>query len=263
MCRFVAYFGQQSLVLDQLIGQPENSLINQSRFSHTDGHRLNADGFGLAWYDKSLATDPGLFKSIQPAWNDENLKYLARHIQSKCFLGHIRASTVGDVYRVNCHPFTYQNFAFVHNGTIRPFTGIRRAMINQLDEPLYLQIKGQTDSECLFYLVMQYYQQHQNLVMAVGQAIDWVVAYQQGHDEKHFSRLNLVMTDGEQLIGIRFASKNNQSLSFHYLPTYDQEQLLSLTISSKPLTQGPWLELSNQQYLYISRQDMQLQICNF
>ena len=40
----------------------------------------NGDGFGVGWYDAASA--PGLFRSVEPAWNGQNLRELADHISS-------------------------------------------------------------------------------------------------------------------------------------------------------------------------------------
>ena len=155
MCRFVAYLGKKSILLNELLVKPKNSLINQSRDAKEGRLGLNADGFGLGWYSHEIDKIPGVFKSTQPAWNDNNLKHLANKIKSSCFLAHVRASTVGDIVLNNCHPFSYHEYAFVHNGTIRFFDKIKRQIINELDDIIFSEIKAQTDSEHLFFLIMQ------------------------------------------------------------------------------------------------------------
>ena len=144
MCRLVAYFGKEKILIQDLLVTPENSLIKQSHRAREGGHGINADGFGIAWYDFSLDHKPGLFKSIQPAWNDYNLKHLARKISSNCFLAHVRASTVGDVLQSNCHPFAYKEFSMVHNGTIRNFNQYKMQFIEKMGVELFLKIKGNT-----------------------------------------------------------------------------------------------------------------------
>ena len=45
MCRFVAYIGKKSVLLDELINKPNHSLIDQSRTVTELGEGINADGF--------------------------------------------------------------------------------------------------------------------------------------------------------------------------------------------------------------------------
>jgi len=51
MCRWAAYIGKPLYLSDILIA-PEHSLIDQSSSANKGKARLNADGFGLAWYSQ-------------------------------------------------------------------------------------------------------------------------------------------------------------------------------------------------------------------
>ena len=268
MCRFVAYIGKKPILLKELLEKHNNSLINQSKEAREGINGLNADGFGLAWYDQDIEPEPGIFKSIQPAWNDANLKHIASKIKSSCFLGHVRASTVGDVSINNCHPFTYRKYAFVHNGTIRHFEKVRRPLMNQLDDEFFDAIKAQTDSEHLFYLIMQCLKHNPNytLEQAVTNAFKYIVDWQKVEGKESFSRLNIVITDGNQLVATRFVTKGYDSLSLHYAIGYcvdesEDEHLLitgkksgAVIIASEPLTDyaREWQEVPNNHSIVIN-----------
>lgn len=254
MCRLVAYFGKEKILIQDLLVTPENSLIKQSHRAREGGHGINADGFGIAWYDFSIDQKPGLFKSIQPAWNDYNLKHLARKISSNCFLAHVRASTVGDVLQSNCHPFAYKEFSMMHNGTIRNFNQYKMQFIEKMGVELFLKIKGNTDSEYLFFLIISYVNQGMSLIDAVKMAIDWTISIQIGED---FSRINIVITDGVQIMATRFASKGQSHLSLKYITDYG-----SLTISSEQLDEeiNRWSDLPEKHYLYYSKASSEIEI---
>jgi predicted glutamine amidotransferase len=102
MCRWLAYAGPP-VYLESLILKPEHSLITQSRDAHQSITTVNADGFGIGWY--GARPEPGVFRDIQPAWNDSNLKSLVEQIASRLLFGHVRATTGTAVTRLNCHPF--------------------------------------------------------------------------------------------------------------------------------------------------------------
>ncbi|WP_162902245.1 class II glutamine amidotransferase [Facilibium subflavum] len=269
MCRFIAYIGKERILLNELIDKPENSLINQSRQAKEGRLGLNADGFGLAWYDHAVNTFPGVFKSIQPAWNDNNLKHLASKVKSNCFLSHVRASTIGDVVFNNCHPFTHDKYAFVHNGTIRHFEKIRRHVINELDDLLFEEVKAQTDSEHLFFLIMQYMKKDSancSMEKAVISAFAKIMSLQEKDDNEHFSRLNIALTDGENLIATRYVSKNQEPLSLYYATgqsidaAHDETLMLegkktgAIVIASEPLTDylAEWHEIPLNHYLFVN-----------
>lgn len=96
---------------------------------------------GAGWYAGDLV--PGLFKSTEPAWKDENLGELARDIRSPLFFTHIRAAIGSPVQRTNCHPFRHERWLFMDNGFIADFDTIKRDLVLAIDESLCPQIKGE------------------------------------------------------------------------------------------------------------------------
>jgi predicted glutamine amidotransferase len=79
MCRWLAYSGSP-LLLEDLLCKPKYSLIDQSLHARLGATTTNGDGFGVGWYTD--AETPGLFRSVEPAWNDRNLRELAGHVRS-------------------------------------------------------------------------------------------------------------------------------------------------------------------------------------
>jgi hypothetical protein len=132
---------------------PVHSLIDQSLHSRLGAETTNGDGFGVGWYDTRPV--PGVFRSIEPAWNDQNLRELAGHISSHLFFAHIRAAIGSAVQQTNCHPFRYGRWLFMHNGFIDGFAAIKRDPMLAVDESLFPEIKGTADTEVLFYLAGQ------------------------------------------------------------------------------------------------------------
>lgn len=155
MCRFVLYVGRP-LHLSSLITDPENSLIHQSYDSQEREEPLNGDGFGVAWYQLDERGEAALFRSITPAWNNQNLRHVARAVKSECILAHVRAASAGSaVSEINTHPFVRGRYAFMHNGELAGFRTHRRALMDALDERYFDGVEGTTDSECLFAHVLQ------------------------------------------------------------------------------------------------------------
>ena len=257
MCRFAAYFGHEEIVLDELLSKPKNSLIKQSHEAREGIHGINADGFGLAWYNFDISPAPGIFKSTQPAWNDNNLIHISQKIKSPCFLAHVRASTIGDVNQNNCHPFSFEEYSMVHNGTIRNFEKYKKRLIDSIEENLFLQIKGNTDSECFFFLIMHFLRQKNNLVLSVKKAINWIANIQENCDG--FSRINIVITNGNELMATRFVSKGEKSLSLkYYSKSKEHNKISSLILSSEALSDDDklWQELPENHYIFLNKNHM-------
>jgi predicted glutamine amidotransferase len=119
MCRWLAYSGSP-LNVEDLLYRPANSLIDQSLHSHLGAETTNGDGFGIGWYG-AVGDTPGVYRSIEPAWNDRNLRDLAAHIRSGLVLAHVRAAIGSAVQQTNCHPFRYGRWLFMHNGFLGDF----------------------------------------------------------------------------------------------------------------------------------------------
>ena len=153
VCRWVAYLGSP-IAPKELLHDPERSLIEQSRRHAPNMALPNGDGTGLGWYDRR--DEPALFRSIVPAWGDENLLELAAEIRSPLFLAHVRAGTGTPVQQTNCHPFRYRNWLFVHNGYVADYEVLRRELLLAVRPDLFTNIEGSTDSELLFHLALTF-----------------------------------------------------------------------------------------------------------
>lgn len=143
----------------------------------------------------------------------------------------------------------------MHNGTIRFFEKVHRQLMNELNDEFFSLLKSQTDSELLFFLIMQFLQSHQNTSLedAVIHVFDHVLELQKNSDDDHFSRLNIVITDGSEMIATRFVSKNHSPLSLHY-STHGLAEGKYVLIASEPLDdlEHEWSEIPMNHYLTIS-----------
>jgi glutamine amidotransferase len=147
MCRWIAYKGLP-VPLDSVICAPRHSLIHQSQHATECKSHTNGDGFGIGWYGDH--DEPGLYREVLPAWSDENLRHIARHIRSRFFFAHVRASTGTPTSRVNCHPFAHNNWMFMHNGQIGAYGSLRRKIESMIPDHVYSSRQGTTDSEAIF-----------------------------------------------------------------------------------------------------------------
>ena len=147
MCRLLAYAGPP-IFLDALLVEPRASLIAQSMAARQARTTVNGDGSGIGWYGERR--EPGLYRSIVPAWSDANLVSLCRQIRSPLFMAHVRAATSGEVSTANCHPFTDGRAIFTHNGQIGHYGRLRRTIEALIPDDLYHLRHGSTDSEAIF-----------------------------------------------------------------------------------------------------------------
>lgn len=151
MCRWIAYRGKP-IALEYYVTRPEHSLVVQSMQALESTTAFNGDGFGLGWYGEHA--EPGLYRELRPAWSDENLRHLCRHLRSPLFFAHVRAATGTAVTRTNCHPFACERWLFMHNGLVGNWAALRRPVEAMIPDDLYQWRAGTTDSEALFLAIL-------------------------------------------------------------------------------------------------------------
>ena len=205
------------------------------------------------------------FKFITPAWSNSNLRSLGNAVMSHLIIGHIRAASNGYqpapcspstggtpsafqcmqhrlemqyraerdkdiVNEENCHPFKYRHWMFAHNGGIANFSQMKRSLINQLDDEVYLGLTGTTDSEHMFALFLSLlppntkdcpFRDVQVIIDTLEKTIATVnhlvkVAAQRQHVGANSaiqinlcSSLNIVVTDGTHVVACRYRSGNS------------------------------------------------------
>jgi predicted glutamine amidotransferase len=212
MCRWLAYSGSP-ILLEELLLKPEYSLIDQSLHARLGVETTNGDGFGVGWYGTNTDT-PAVFRSVEPAWNDRNLRELAGYVESPLFLAHIRASTGTAVQQTNCHPFRYGRWLWVHNGLVRDFPRLKRDLALAVDESLYSSIQGSTDSELLFYLAMPLGLED-DPPGAVERMVGLVEEAGRRHGTEHPLQMTIGTTDGKSVWAFRYSSeRRSRSLYF-------------------------------------------------
>lgn len=240
-----------------LLTRSEQSLIRQSFKAREREEPLNGDGFGVGWYAQEVDPTPCVFTSVQPAWANRNLHRLAEKIQSTCFFAHVRAASPGTpVSELNCHPFQFGRFLWMHNGKIAEFKKIRRSLREHLHDEFYDYIQGTTDSEHLFALFLNELRNHlhdydlEKLRQALRTTIRKIERWQAKADVTEHSDLNLCLTDGNNLLATRYITdpaKQPQSLYIahgerfelrdtRYRMIRDEGLTEAVIIASEPLT---------------------------
>lgn len=255
MCRFVAYKGHEIFLAD-LLTRSSQSLIHQSFKARERAEPLNGDGFGVGWYAQEVDRVPCVLTSTQPAWANRNLKRLSEKIRSTCIFAHVRAATEGSaVTELNCHPFQSDEFLWMHNGVIGNFAGIKRKLRNSLNDSVYEEVEGTTDSEHAFALFLQYLQRHRSdydlgrlaktLSKTIAKLAHWSPASQGAP-----SFCNFALTDGHSIVASRYVSDEKEEpqtlyvaegarfevLDGRYRMVKGGERTEAVIIASEPLT---------------------------
>lgn len=198
--------------INRLLFEPQNSLINQSLLCRKGAVATNGDGFGVGWYGNR--PHPGLYRDIHPAWNDDNLRSLAEQIEAKLFFAHVRASTGTATSRVNCHPFRWGRYMFMHNGKIGGYDQVRRSLEFSIRPDLYPCREGSTDSELFFYLLIGHGLETDPLG-AFARTVGQIEAEMAARNITDPLRISCAVSDGNRIIALRHSS-DRASPSLYY-----------------------------------------------
>lgn len=237
MCRHLAYLGPP-VTLASLVLEPSHSLYEQSWSPQDmrDGGSVNADGFGLGWYpegDASVSGGPVRYRRQVPIWTDENLPGLAGSIRSGAVIAAIRNGTVGMPYgQAAVAPFMTGNWLFSHNGRVPGWPESTLKLAEGLPVADLLRLGAPTDSALLWALIAGRLSDGVPPADAVAAVVQEVEAAAPG------SRLNLLLTDGEQLVATSWTH------SLRVRQTAD-----SVTVSSEAFGAGDWDDVPDRSLL--------------
>ncbi len=259
MCRLLGYLGSP-ISLEKLLYSPEHSLIVQSyQPREMNSGVLNADGFGVGWYHSQKDTNPFTYKNILPIWNDVNLPTLSRYVESRCVLGYVRSATAGQAVDLsNCQPFESDRLLCIHNGRIENFRQtLYRAIRDRLSDVAYQGIKGNTDSEHIFALLLDELQAQPSATLE--QALQTVLLDLDRLAKSHqvAASINMIVSDGHRLVASRFAS-DQQAPSLYWLrddPAFPE----AVIIASEPIFAGNWNSFPEQSIITVG-EDLEIEI---
>jgi ergothioneine biosynthesis protein EgtC len=250
MCRLLAYLGEP-IQLERLLYDPQHSLVVQSyQPREMTGGLLNADGFGIGWYDGDRPAMPYRYRHTLPIWNDVNLPPLSRYIRSGCILANVRSATPGIAVDLsNCQPFQHGPLSAIHNGYIDRFRQtLLRPIRERLSHATYATIEGSTDSEHMYGLFLDAYAATADL----GQAFKQMLAVMLELADKYHTDFsaNFVITDGQTLIASRFANRDPVP-SLYWLQA-EPSLPNSILIASEPFFDGNWQTFPHRSLLTVA-----------
>jgi predicted glutamine amidotransferase len=254
MCRWIAYRGEP-IALEHYVTQPAHSLISQSIRALQATAGTNGDGFGLGWYGDH--PEPGLYRDLRPAWADENLRYLCRHIRSHLFFGHVRSSTGTAVTRPNCHPFACGVWMFMHNGFVGNWDALRRHVEELIPDDLYPRRLGTTDSEAVF-LAMMGQGVDNDPIGATARTLTALSQMATRNGAAYALRFTSALTNGRDLYAFRFSVNDAaNTLYFRSNPT-------GTAIVSEPLDENhkDWIEVPPN-HVVVARADKPVEVLPF
>ncbi|WP_026415218.1 ergothioneine biosynthesis protein EgtC [Actinomadura oligospora] len=243
MCRHLGYLGP-ARPLHDLVYAGEHSMEHQSYAPRmTSGNLLNADGYGIGWYQPGPAgEDPShdgpaheghaheafRFRRSQPIWTDASFREVARAVSSSCAVVALRSATTGFPVDESCaQPFRAGTRLFSHNGKVEGFDGVEaklRELAGDLAE--VPDARAPVDSALLFALAARHWREGASLADGLASTVQAVNGLTSG-------RFNLLASDGTSLA----ATARGDSLFVRAESAGERPD--ALWIASEPLDADP------------------------
>ncbi len=250
MCRWLAYSGAP-IYLDSLVFHTEHSLIDQSLEAHSSPTTTNGDGFGIGWYGGRET--PGLYRHIQPAWNDGNLRDLTAQILSPLYFAHVRAATGTAVQSTNCHPFRHERWLFVHNGEIEAYKSLRRQLMMGIPDEYFSMVCGTTDSELIFYLALGFGLE-EDPIGALERTVGFIESLGAEEGVDNILQMAIGFSEGSKIYAVRYSTERRSRTLYHtrtglaleaICPQLQGQTHDAVAVVSEPLTRPAqdWVEI--------------------
>ena len=249
----------------------QNALIEQSR-EDTRG-LSNPHGWGLGHIESGTTT---CFRQVKPATESAEYRESALNTAGTTLLAHVRRATVGDPDHANTHPFRHGPALLIHNGHVPAFDAVRPRLLKGLDDDHRRAVRGTTDSEHIFALLLQLRAERPDAPLqaitrqAVRRLQEWtreaapeahVTPVEAdttalSHDElEGILGLNLLWTDGEALGGSRL-NRTLWALERQEVPVCsvcgtrhanppEEADYRATVLASERITDEDWTEVPN------------------
>lgn len=259
----------------------QNALLHQSK---QDIRGLsNPHGWGMASVTNGTAR---CVRQVQPASESSSYREQALQLEGTTLLAHIRRATVGAPSHDNTHPFRRGPAFLIHNGHVPAFDTVRPRLLDRLSDEQRHTIRGTTDSEHIFALLLQLRDEHPTapIHLVTRRAIDLLQTWcqeaptdiQTGVSSVPFDdldtvddeiihetlALNLLWTDGRCLGGARL----NRSLwALRRTASYEcplcgddhtdapaSEPYRATVLASERITDEDWTEVPNGTVFHVA-----------
>ena len=141
-----------------------------------------------------------------------DLAAIGAEARADLMIGHVRSATVGGLRAENTHPFRYREWLSAHTGSIERYERLRPRLLESIPEFLRKNLRGDTDSEVVFHLILSFLHDAGRLndgttdvrtlstaLSSTASLLDHLVAEEGG--TPGFA-LNAILSNGEQLAAI-------------------------------------------------------------
>lgn len=243
MCRLMGFVSRHETTFPAMAGSGFRDFVALSA--------IHCDGWGVATLDRE-SEGAHLVRAAEMAHTSSQFDSAIADANTDGGLLHLRWATPGlPVSENNAHPFVYNDFTFIHNGSINPPS----ALDEFIDPEFTWMITGETDSERYFYLILTEVRKH-GFVAGVERAVAIV------KEHADYSSINAMIMNGDQFIALaefdperRPAFGDPDYYDLHYRKDID-----GVVVASTGWPHQGWEPLPNHHMLVVDRASFESKI---
>jgi glutamine amidotransferase len=237
VCRLIGYVGPPVL-LDNLLFTPEFSLRRQAHAPRYQlPGRINADGWGVGWYDHDIRPEPARYRTPRPMWSDQVFPSIGGLVHSTSMMAAVRNATPPAIIEESgVAPFTDGPWLFSHNGKVDGWIeGVGVQLRRTLSEERELHVRGSADSEVLFAMTLSRIDKGASAPDALLDMLTEVLAVTTG-------KYNLMLSDGHTLWTTTYGNTlfvQDRAAQGH-----------GVVVASEPFDDDPdWIEVDDERFV--------------
>lgn len=243
MCRLMGFVSNEKTTFPEIAGSHFSEFVALSS--------IHCDGWGVATIDHE-EEKAHLVRAAEMAHTSSQFDSAIAASRADGGLLHLRWATAGlPVSENNSHPFVYEDFTFIHNGSIYP----PNAVDAFIDPAFSWLITGETDSERYFYLMLTMIKHH-GFVEGVQKAVNTV------KENADYSSINAMVMNEAQFVVVSEhdpARKPDFGLADYYELNYRKDQA-GVLVASTGWPQEGWTRLPNHHMLVVDRHEFAIQL---
>jgi len=258
MCRLYGFRANEATKVECTLVHAQNALMVQSRGDLAG--QTHANGWGVATYEDHR---PRIEHEAWAAYSGEQFRRAAETIYSTTVLAHVRRATVGPSTIENTHPFEHGRWSFAHNGTIPKFAVVQSRLLEAMAPEHRRAIRGQTDSEHVFHFLLSIREREPSMpiVECVRAGIHQIVGWCREADPQAAIGLNIMLTDGEELVGARhgrtlfYVERHGvydcEICGFPHIHHDPATPYRAVVVASEPITHERWREMPDRSLFHV------------